>query len=668
MRTPPVWLVYRKELLETLRDRRTLIVMVLLPLCLYPLLAVILSQWIGVQQSARIAEPSRVGIPFSSPQWPDLENTLAENKRIKLIRVDQPSAAKEGIVDLVLVVPPDFQRTLEVGESVSVELVFDETNDRSALAHKRVHGALTLFAEELLAERLERQEFPFSFAQPLLIDDQNIATSRERGAHLLATMLPLLLVLMVLLGAFYPAIDLTAGEKERGTLETLLTVPVPRFSLIMGKFLVVTTIATITGLLNLGSISLTVALGLRTLVQNPDLITKIPWGAVLLTTIAILPTALFFSALMVAVAALARSFKAAQTLLTPVYLVCMLPAMLALLPGMHLNTITALLPAMNIALLTREIITGHATISLTALSLLSTCLYGLLALATAARIYNSERLLFAPDSANKHAPNSKSTKIDPVQVGILLLAVTTLLLLVGQPLQAYNFFWGIVITEWGLIGFPVILLLRTANLAPKSILSLFPARRTVILGAIITGLTGWYLVAVLVQTVQERFLPIPPEVIEGMQNLLFSPGRKLWLDLFALAISPAICEELLFRGALLHASRDSLKPWAVVLLNAVLFGLFHLSIYRFFPTALLGAVLALIVLRTGSIYPAMVFHFLNNGAAILIGRLAGEAYTKVEQEIAMDPVGIVAVSAIFVGGLFLVLRKKNQAHPTEKIV
>jgi membrane protease YdiL (CAAX protease family) len=136
-----------------------------------------------------------------------------------------------------------------------------------------------------------------------------------------------------------------------------------------------------------------------------------------------------------------------------------------------------------------------------------------------------------------------------------------------------------------------------------------------------------------------------------MQRLLFGERRPLALDIIALVISPAICEELLFRGAVLRATRLQLGAASAIAVNGVLFGLFHLSAYRFLPTALLGVALAQLALRSGSIFPPMLFHFLNNLATVLVGRLLTGA--SGESSIRPDPLVTGIAVLVFASGMLL---------------
>ncbi|MCA9672988.1 MAG: CPBP family intramembrane metalloprotease, partial [Myxococcales bacterium] len=624
-----VWLVFRKELRETLRDWRTLTVMVLLPLALYPALGVGVSQFVGVELQRRAAHVSRVAI-VGEP-WPELAARLQKSAKLSVTDAPTgqslPRAIKRGAIDAAVVLRG---RVAEDGRStppkIRVELYYDQTRPVSRQARRRVREALDKLARELVDRRLGRRGLSRLLIEPLDIESSGVATQRQVSSHTLRSVLPMLVILMVLLGAFYPAIDLTAGEKERGTLETLLTSPAPRRQIITGKFLVVATIATVTGLLNLASIGVTFALGFDVALAKTGIASHLPWSSLAMTVIAMVPAALFFAAVMVGVATTARSFKQAQTLLTPVYLVCIVPAVLATIPTVKLDMLTAVLPAINVALMVRELIGGNLQLVPTIIAVLTTTTYAVIALRIATHIYSSERLLYSDDerrSRKKRARQPLGDRPLPADAGMLFLFVMAAFMLIGQRLQANDLVLGLLATEWLIIALPVMLFLRLRNLDPRAVLSLQPPSARSLIGAALAGVSAWLVVAVLVEGVQQRFMPMPREMIQQSYKAIFSSGRPLALDLFVFAVSPAICEELLFRGVLLRASYPALGTRNAALLSGLLFGLFHLSIYRFVPTGILGVVLALIAIRSGSILPSMLFHALNNAATFIVARALG---------------------------------------------
>lgn len=665
-----IWLVFRKEIIETLRDKRTLIIMVLLPLALYPLIGFGLAQYMGVQYKQSHSRPSRVLI--IGKKWIALEQLVdsynkshstdeiiagyMENANRQLLI----SKLKREEIDAALFLPKSVKKDIRNSIPLKIKILYDETIRRSQIASSRIEKTLSRLKEELVEQRLNASGLSSEIIKPIAYKTESIASSDERGSHMLARILPLLTILMVLLGAFYPAIDLTAGERERGTLEALLIAPLPRIALITGKFLVVTLVSSMTGLLNLSSMGLTLALGLDGLLEKAHVSLAIPWSSLLMSIIAIIPAAAFFSAMMIAVAALARSFKEAQNMLTPIYLVCMMPAIATQLPGIELGYGTAIVPAVNIALLTRDFIAGRMVLIPTLIAILTTIGYSLAALHFASKIYNSERLLFSTDKSLFSFRSNKSKKIQQsgeylpssTETLFLFLLIMSLTILLGQWLQKRNLISGLIITQYLLIALPVIALLKYSGASLKEILALHRPKLSIIATIIILAPASWYLVTFFVQHVQEAFFPMPKALAEAMQRILIARDRPIALDLFAFALSPAICEEILFRGYLRHASKP-LPTAQAIFINGIVFGIFHMSIYRFFPTAMLGFLLTFIAIRSHSIYPAMLFHFINNAISIVLGRILKPSYPPGESP--LDGYLWLALIA-FVCGLVLLIR------------
>jgi ABC-2 type transport system permease protein/sodium transport system permease protein len=204
---------------------------------------------------------------------------------------------------------------------------------------------------------------------------------------------PLALILMTIAGAVYPAIDLTAGERERGTLEILVAAPVPRLALLLAKYVAVLTVAMLTATVNLIAMSVTaLGTGLGPVIFGEQGLTlSLVVGAFLLLAL----FASFFSSVLLALASVARSFKEAQAYLIPLMLVSLVPGLLALLPGLKLEGTLTVAPLLNIVLLGRDLLEGQAHLTAAAVVVVSTFLYALAALALAARIFGAEAVLYS---------------------------------------------------------------------------------------------------------------------------------------------------------------------------------------------------------------------------------------------------------------------------------
>jgi sodium transport system permease protein len=441
----------------------------------------------------------------------------------------------------------------------------------------------------------------------------------------------MLLILITLLGAFYPAIDLAAGEKERGTLETLLTAPVPPEQIVVGKFMTVAVIGLVAAGLNLASMLLTFQTGLFQLAQATEIRFSLPLSSVLVIFGTLVPLAVLFGALFLGIAVRSRSFKEAQNALTPVYMLVLVPALLPLFPCIQLTPVLAVVPVAGVALFFRELMAGEATLLQGLLAFTSTVGYTSAALYFAADAFGREDVLFGEGAGVKGGPGGplrflrrpdrlRGLPTSRATLGFLLF-VAAFFFYVSPRLQVGFGEMGLLVSEVGLLLLPVLLFLRIGGFDPVETLSLRLPRGRYLLAAFLVILGGtpvaWFLA-----WLQSFILPIPWEFLEEMSTFVQADSlpRLLWL-LVLIALTPAICEEAVFRGVLLAGTRTRMAPWRVVLLNGLVFGAFHLSFYtafRLLPTAWLGILLAWVVLRTRSIWLGALMHFVNNGSVVVM--------------------------------------------------
>lgn len=375
------WLVTRHELVSAFRDRQTTLYAVVVPIVLYPFLFWAMIQGAFLLQGTR--ERTEVELTLLADARADVPNELASAltedpgreglERVDvapLERVDDPRSARERVrrngedapekSDAVLLVE-NGGRADSPGEHVGSSLLFDSTDPESELARTRVERRLPEFAARLReAAAEERRTDPAELA-PLRVEVAvDVAANRERGAYLLSFLLPMLLVVMTVLGAFYPAVDMTAGERERRTQETTLLLPVPRAAVHQGKILAVCATAVIATTLNL----LVLGFSAGHLVSLARLGREIEIDLPVEAFAAIAPLALLFalfvSAVLTGIGALARTFQEGQALLGPVQMLFILPAMAGVLPGMDLTPGLACVPVINVVFAFRGLLQGRA--------------------------------------------------------------------------------------------------------------------------------------------------------------------------------------------------------------------------------------------------------------------------------------------------------------------
>jgi sodium transport system permease protein len=265
-------------------------------------------------------------------------------------------------LDGVFVISPDFDDTVAELKPGRVDFYYKSTDDRT-IVQRRIKETLETYEQQLLDERFQRLEMDASIVDAVDMKTHNVASMEERVGKSVGGMLPYMFIIFCFIGAMYPAIDLGAGEKERGTMETLLTAPVNRFHILLGKFGVVV----VSGILSATVSIAGLYIGIRQTNEIPpefmDLIVKIlGWDTILLLISLLLPLTIFFAGILLSVSLTARSFKEAQSLISPMNIAIIVPAAIGLIPGVEMNYATALVPVLNVSLATREIIAG--TISL----------------------------------------------------------------------------------------------------------------------------------------------------------------------------------------------------------------------------------------------------------------------------------------------------------------
>jgi sodium transport system permease protein len=624
-----VWTVLAKELRETLRDRRTLFMMIVVPTLLYPAMFVAIEQLtlFGQRQlGERDAVVAVAGAPAEAAAF------LARDPALRIAPAESATVAavREGAVEAAVVFAPPAD-TAGAG-TAAVRLLFDVSDDRSRRARELVGARLDALGDTLLARRLGERGLPESFARPLAVADSSVATAEETGGYALGRFLPVILILMTLLGAFYPAIDLAAGEKERGTLETLLTAPVPAREIVAGKFAAVAAIGMAAALVNLGSMLLTFQSGVFRFAREASLRFTLPWTSALLVLLGLIPLAVLFSALFLGVAVRSQSFKEAQNALTPVQLASTLPVFIISLPGIELNALLAAVPVAGLALTFRELMAGTAPLVPTLVAFGSTMVYAALALVFAARNFGREDVLFGAGSGERAAAQSWRERVQgwrasprgvplPAEALAFIGVVGLLFFHFGGRLQGTLGERGLLIAQWGLLALPAVLFAVLGPYDARRTLALNPVRPRTLLGALLVALgampVGWAL-----GWLQLQYFEIPRELAETLLRITTAadPGRLAWL-LFLVALTPAVCEELVFRGVLFQSLAREMSGWRTVAVTAIVFGLFHVSTetaIRLLPTAWIGVVMGAVVWRARSVHASMLMHFVNNGLAVVL--------------------------------------------------
>ncbi|MFV0445198.1 MAG: ABC transporter permease subunit/CPBP intramembrane protease [Planctomycetaceae bacterium] len=742
MQTKNVKLIFLREVRDQLRDRRTLFMVAVLPLLLYPALGVGMAQMLStfseqtrtvvvvgvsdlpdpplldaqsqgakivphwfanaddadkvrvisdamladadetmltreerafieeaIERRSRIEELGQLArkinklesVPSSSSQFAAVKQELRQlEQHESVVKADVDLWFRSGPAQVLIAIPRGFRAQLDeldaglqnrqsvdelIESSPRPVLLQNTADEKSMVAARRVRDAVRSWEEQVLQARLKAANLPASLPQAVDATGVDLAAEEEISATLWSKMFPLLLVMMAVTGAFYPAIDLGAGEKERGTMETLLISPATRPEIVLGKFFTVTLFSVSTALLNLLSMGMTskyllTMAGSNQLGKLGNVASFPPFTSVLWVILLAIPLGALFSALSLALAMFAKSNKEGQYYLTPLLMVTMGLSMFCINPAIEINPFYSIFPVVGPGLLLKALLLGQALPYLPAYAVavvISSLGYSALALWWAVEQFNSEEVLFRESERFELGPWLRHLFRDrgPLpsfsEAGFCLVLILVLQFASFGVLSAS--LQGALTTERLLIvqtlyllvtvGTPPVVMAVLLTRDPLGSLKLrLPDVRTLLAGIVLPFL----LMPISLQLIGslDWFFPPPPE---GMARLMESMGAEDvgWLlPLLAFAMAPAVCEELAFRGFVLSGLQQARNPWVPILLSSIAFGVIHMIPQQVFNAMLLGIVIGLLATVSRSLIPGVVFHFLFNGAQVLLKRIDGD--------------------------------------------
>lgn len=398
MNTKNIRVVYAKELLDLLRDRRTIISMVVVPILFMPLVMLLMTAL-----TTKLVGQARQEIPTVMIMGgADSPDTLHALQALKTIR---PVPANDDFTNLIsdkkiraaVEIPKGFDESLRLGETTAVRIYVYQGEMKSMFAADALEQFFRKRKDEIVTNRLAAAHVAMSVLTPFSIQHTNVVPPQKVSGNLVGMILPYLVIIMCMTGSMYPAVDLTAGEKERGTMETLLTSPVERTHLVLGKCLVVMTGAIVTSTLALASNAIALIL-MKKVVSNPgaasSLALSINLSSLVFVAVLMIPLSCFFAAVMVAIGLYSRSAKEANSYLQPLLILTILPALAAALPGVEMNYRLALIPILNVSLLAHELLSGTYHWSYMAIVFGAMCCYAGIAIAAAVAAFKRESVLF----------------------------------------------------------------------------------------------------------------------------------------------------------------------------------------------------------------------------------------------------------------------------------
>lgn len=702
MSTRIIQTLVKKEMLDVFRDKKTVIMMLVVPIILYPLIFIGVMQLMAFISSSMEEQNYRIVVEAEDEgrflhkleefqrdkDESDVTGETAGDETAQETTEDTEAEADEEttgqsyeitIVDADSIT--DYETALNeeeidvyvLGQMKDGKMQYDayylSSVENSSYAAGLVMDVCAELKEDLTKQKIMEEGMDVeAILEPISYEQQNIASSEQSIGSIMGSILPFMLVVSLLMGTMYPAIDTTAGERERGTLETILTLPVTNRQLIVSKFITVAAIGMVSALLNIlsmGAITFYMykMLDMQTDMGSFDLMKFMP--AILVCILAVFAFSLFISAVAMCVTSFAKSYKEANNYITPLMLVVMFVGYIGFIPNIELTQTMAMVPVANICLLIKNMLLFKVDYAAIAVVLLSNVAYAMIAIMFLSKIYDSEAILFSDGKAGlqlfEKRSNLKAGGVPTVSDVWFVVAVTILLVLyVGSLLQIKYGLAGVFGTQLILLVVPLFLVIYTKRDVKKTY-GFARTKAVNYLGSAIL-MTGAVLVNMVIAVGLAVLFPESAGNVETVFGELFS-GNVLAV-LLVIAVAPAVCEEMLFRGMILHSLQAKYRVPSAIAVTAILFGLYHMSLIKFIPTGLLGLLLCIVVWKTGSIYPAMLMHFINNAISVIISCYP-EQIEKVLPVLYKNTLSVSEVLCLCGGGLVLcgigwaVLRKER---------
>ena len=624
--------VFKREIIDILRDKKTIFMTMIIPLILYPVLMLGMMTVMNNVNSTMIEK--ELNIAFSEPPTAEILEKMKEidkeGGKLNIVEVSDYEEAieKEEISAYIDVVMENGKPTYNIYVNSSIQ--------DNQVASSRIRDAILLYKEDLVNKNIadlgvNKEEL----LEPITYEVIDIAAEEEVVGQVVGSLLPFILLTGIVTGAIYPAIDTMAGEKERGTLETLLTLPISNLELVMGKYIAVALMAIANAILSVISIGLSMWAMFATMQNSADLMGQMGMSGLdmsqmilpgVITVVCIIVFAMIISAICMCACSLVKSFKEAQNATTPIMLVVMLLSYAGMIPTIELDQTTANIPIVNVVLLIKSVLTFNYDIPIMTMVLLSNVIFMILSIWILSKLFNSEEVLFGSAkgfSFLESRGNIQKGTMPSVSDGILMYCMCVLILLYISSYATVKF---------GLVGSTIhqalfVLLPLALSVYVKSDLKKVYSIKMPKIKHIVGSLFMWvglFSTMMVIGGIIISLSPAAQETMVELESVLKIPDNIL-LNLLLVAVVPAICEEFLFRGFIFSSLRgkndkdrnNSKRVRNAIIISGLMFGIMHMDFTKIITTGILGIGIAYVVYKTGSIFTGVLIHFVNNAVAVV---------------------------------------------------
>lgn len=636
MNSAIVWIMIKKELRQVFRNKRVIIGL-LLPLVLYPIL---FNVYMGVMEDTEKASAQEVSQVVLLSKLPvGLAADLVNDERLKV--TDDAENATEKIKDKTYDLGISYHTE---GEKEFFQFHYDSGRSVSRKAYERVLESVEIYEDEIQELYLTKNGADINVLNPFEIETADIANQAAKSSKSLSDILPMLLTITALLSVVNFAIEMTTGEKEVGTLETLFAMPVKRSEIVLSKLCTSVFLGIISMLLNVTAVLIL----LPSAVESGDVNIAIGGQTLGILVMTLIPLILMGAGASLGLGMFANSYKESSAYITPLSFVFMIPAYIGMIPGIELNELLSAIPIVNTTLLIKSVFLNTFHMKYFMIGFMANSLFAVCTMIFVFKVFGTEKILFGSGkglsfSFRRSEIKAKEYIETPDALLIVAIAIILFVYIGGVTSNVFGLVGGTMIIQY--LSFLIVPLFLTWYLKAdlKEALHVKVPKLQVSFAGVFLWL-GTLSLMLVYQLVIGKYIPEAPTLVgleEEMNKL------SAWQQFAFIALTPGICEEVLFRGIAFRPIEKSLGPKKAILITAIFFAIMHMDAVRLLPTFLLGLLFGYIVYKSGSIIPAMILHVLNNSIA---------AFTMDSMPITMLPLVAFGISTFAVG--FMILQKK----------
>lgn len=620
--------LYKKELLDILRDTKTIIIMLMVPLVLYPLVffgSLIISSSIITESTVKTYNAAIVD--EYTEAYEVTEKLLKDSLETKEYHFDISGISKgENFEELVrkdnydIIIEPQTD-----GEFFDVILYSMSAKVKSTTAESMVNEIFKDYNKKIVEEKLHNaiENYDEISKDVFSVKSENFATKEENTGMIVGIIMPFFMIISVMMGAFTIAIDVSVGERERGTLETLLTLPISNLEMMVSKFMAVTTIALTSVLLNVLSFLFMGLFVGKSIEMVDSILGEFDFASFILPAIIMIPIVIVFtmfvSSLCLCVDFMAKSVKEANNLTTPILLIFMLGAGVSVLPSLKLDYKLALVPIVNVTLLIKDLFMLDFHTELIGIVFFSTLLYTVVSIFVMIKLFSSEDILFGEGLRSfklfEKRANMKKGQIPGYGDILFMFAIVFILSnYMSAAFLSRLGIWGTAVGQGIMFVIPVIYAWYVrADL--KKLFSIEKPRIVELIGAILFVAGLRLLLNPLLMAMVNVF---PKLAAQNEQLSSFVLDASFPASLIVVGIIPAIAEETIFRGFFYGSliNKKNIPAWVVCVVTAVVFAAFHMNLFQFLYVTLMGLAMSYMIYNSKSIFVTALYHLLNNSMSV----------------------------------------------------